>query len=185
MKKAQSLVATALLCAASATQATILQPTNEDVNFIMAGNNYTLAIFDDADLTFSNALEVDMQFSYTDVWSGEDMYTGSVSFTPWPETSGSSYSVSNGTTSLALGDTTDFFMALYDSFNSTWVTDSAYTQGNGGVSVVEFVLGGEFPATETTVTIDTEMSPVPVPAAAWLFATGLIGLAGVARRSAA
>lgn len=34
----------------------------------------------------------------------------------------------------------------------------------------------------SVLTVNVGTSPVPVPAAAWLFATGLIGLVGVARR---
>lgn len=180
MKKTQSLAVAALLCGASVAQATIIQPTNENVNFSMI-DDYTLAIFDDADRELNSALVVDMQYSpYI------DRYTGSVRFSPWSEVSGTTYSVSNGTTSLGLGETTDFFIALYDAAHSMWVTDSAYTELNGSFSLVEFKLGQVcFPETEEIVTVDMETSPVPIPAAAWLFSTGLIGLAGVARRSAA
>ena len=44
-----------------------------------------------------------------------------------------------------------------------------------------FVSTGQLAGTWTTATI----SPVPVPAAAWLFGSGLLGLVGLARRKAA
>ena len=42
---------------------------------------------------------------------------------------------------------------------------------------------GQAPAFTGVVTNSSATSPVPVPAAAWLFGSGLVGLAGVARRN--
>ncbi|MGB5407852.1 MAG: VPLPA-CTERM sorting domain-containing protein [Thiogranum sp.] len=44
---------------------------------------------------------------------------------------------------------------------------------------------GEIFPTYAGATITVETSPVPVPAAAWLFASGLLGMVGVARRQSA
>jgi hypothetical protein len=51
----------------------------------------------------------------------------------------------------------------------------------GGMCMTGHAAGGTMAATPASLTI-SEASPVPVPAAAWLFGSGLIGLVGVARR---
>jgi len=79
------------------------------------------------------------------------------------------------------GDGTNYSAANY-AFNS--VTDTftnslvpmLYDSGAG----VGFGSGADM----TRVTVSTAVSAVPVPAAVWLFGSGLIGLAGFARRKA-
>ncbi len=183
IKVLKLLAACLLMLSAAATQAsTVLAPTNEDVNFIVSDNNYTIGIFDEADTAFQNNLNVNMGYLYTDYATRTDYYSGLISFSPWPETTGP-YTASNGTLNLDLGVTTNFIVALYD--GSKWIADSGVIEGsNGNVSVLMFDISTDLPGQgeKNVVAVDVQMSPVPVPAAVWLFATGLIGLAGIARR---
>ncbi|RDH84501.1 MAG: hypothetical protein DIZ80_03205 [endosymbiont of Galathealinum brachiosum] len=63
----------------------------------------------------------------------------------------------------------------FDSFGLGILAQRSVTTGNGGNAVTtDYVLSAHWEA--------TTLSPVPVPAALWLFGSGLIGLAGLAKR---
>lgn len=53
---------------------------------------------------------------------------------------------------------------------------------NGLLSMVLEAEWGDFYFDNATLTAETDVSAVPVPAAVWLFASGLIGLVGISRR---
>lgn len=55
---------------------------------------------------------------------------------------------------------------------------------NGGRIEGGFVLAGDIASDFTGSILSAKASPVPVPAAVWLFGSGLLGLAGIARRKA-
>ena len=59
----------------------------------------------------------------------------------------------------------------------TWIQDISATNLGGGFYSVEFFDGVNI--------LEVDVQVVPVPAAVWLFGSGLIGLIGVARRKAA
>lgn len=61
-----------------------------------------------------------------------------------------------------------------------------YTGNNFVISNTPYLLNGQYGSVEMTdLQVTTEfVSAVPVPAAVWLFGSGLIGLAGIARRKA-
>ena len=92
-----------------------------------------------------------------------DAFGASFNFTPWAD----------GNYFLAI--TADFNQGV-DAFGN-FSSDSAFqsTQDILGTSWAAFA-GGSFTSFDYTV------STVPVPAAAWLFGSGLLGLAGIARR---
>jgi hypothetical protein len=63
----------------------------------------------------------------------------------------------------------------------TGVSDAVITLAEAAVGGMWAATGGVFYPTYTGATVNST-SAVPVPAALWLFGSGLIGLAGVARR---
>lgn len=86
----------------------------------------------------------------------------------------SPYQASFGSDIAELGATAEFELALWDGSDFTFVTSATpiiegnwYSISFGGVT-------GEVQG--------VDLAPVPVPAAVWLFGSGLIGLAGIARR---
>jgi hypothetical protein len=88
------------------------------------------------------------------------------------------YTVSFGADTAALGSTAEFELALWDLSSSTFsfVTNfTAIVEGNW-YSISFGDVTGQIQG--------VDLAPVPVPAAVWLFGSGLIGLVGVARRRA-
>ena len=81
-----------------------------------------------------------------------------------------------GTESALLGDTAEFELALYDGATFIEVTSwTAILPGN--TYDIQFgELSGELKG--------VDLAPIPVPAAVWLFGSGLLGLVGIARRRA-
>lgn len=68
----------------------------------------------------------------------------------------------------------------FDSFGLNVLADRSVTTGNGKNAVTtDYSLVAHWDAATL------ELAAVPVPAAAWLFGSGLLGLAGVARRKSA
>jgi hypothetical protein len=86
------------------------------------------------------------------------------------------YVASFGADLADLGSTAEFELALWDGSSFTFVTSAtAIVEGNW----YSISFG------DVTGTIQgVDLAPVPVPAAVWLFGSGLIGLVGVARRRA-
>ncbi len=205
MKMMQTVAAAAALVGSMSAQAslislqsdpTILLPTDGSVNFqvyteIGADMSYTIGIFDKDDSLMANNLNVEMSFHTTiedyNFNPVADLHTGLVTFSPWG-TSSASYTVMNesGTASIDLGATMDFIVAISTDNGLSWITNSdfiASSNGEMGKLIFDIPMGDNDVRTGV-IAIDVEMSPVPVPAAVWLFATGLVGLAGVARRKA-
>ena len=147
---------------------------NADFFYLSIPANFTLGLFDANDLGFSTALMVN---------------TGNaVSFSP-NTTGAGAYTATNDQSLLSipipttLGGNAAFILGLFDSNTSTWLGDSGATDVSGGA-------GTAFNVSFTTASgqimgVDMTLAQVPVPAAAWLFGSGLIGLVGVARRKKA
>lgn len=138
----------------------VFSPTDGNINVLLDDlGGGTLAIFDDSDTGFSGPyLEIDVPSVAS--------FSGPV---------GMDYTVTNSTfDSLTLTGSANFLLAL-DS-GSGWMMPTAVTPLGASAYTVSF--------DEASVLItDISAATIPVPAAAWLFASGLIGLVGVARRS--
>lgn len=165
MKLRNFLLVTSLCASASVANATsVFYPTDGDINFIFEGGSLagvTLAIFDEAaDFGVGSYLEVDVPELI--FWDGVDTLSDI------------------DTNSLTIDG--DFVLAVSADGGTTWTggdinSGSEFTSPEANTYAVHFTgIGG------TEIVVD--LAPVPVPAAVWLFGSGLLGLVGVARRRA-
>ena len=144
----------------SATAATIFAPTDGDVNFLLADlQGGTLAMFDDGDQNYSGpAIEIIVP-STVDI-------TG-------PVNSNNDHLATNSLgDALTLTVNHNFILGL--NVNGAWLPDTSVFDQGANSYTVTFGNGG------SVLMVDTQV--VPVPAAAWLFGSGLLGLVALARR---
>jgi hypothetical protein len=168
MKVRNLLLGTALFVTASVANATtIWLPTDGDINFSLqtgALGSYELRIFDEeAGIPSGDSLLV--------VTPDLIYVNGSTSL---------HYNSDFSDTGLAYDG--DFVLAVSNDGFATWTTGDAnmastLTVPEANMYAVKFGNIGGF-----ELVID--VTPVPVPAAVWLFGSGLLGLVGVARRRA-
>ena len=183
---ARTLVAaTLLLTSFTATAATIWAPTNMDTDFIQfdfAGNpnagagisttGGTLALFDDSD------------FGGTPLIIGKD--GGQVVFTDNNDGSWTAdfFDVSDNLGgSIPLSGDNSFSLGM--DWGAGYVGDSNATlisSPDTYLIVFDGLDGSGGQISGNTLAVD--LAPIPVPAAVWLFGSGLIGLIGIARRKA-
>ncbi len=158
MKISKILIAGFLaLFATLANASTVFEPTDGDVNFIFPTlGGYDLYIFDDSVSVGSMTAATGLLVSVPEA----------ITFTSAPDATGS-----NGTLSLS-GDT-KFVLGITDGVS--WMTDNGGYIDLGASSYLV-----SFDGAKSVLTVDVAV--VPVPAAAWLFASGLLGLVGIARR---
>ena len=165
MKLRNVLLATSLLASTSVANATsVFYPTDGDINFIFEGGalgGLTLAIFDEeADFGVGPNLEVDVPELI--FWDGVNTLS---------DIDANSLTIDG-----------DFVLAVSDDGGTTWTggdinPGSVFTHPEANSYAVQFTgLGG--------IEVVVDLAPVPVPAAVWLFGSGLLGLVGVARRRA-
>ena len=176
MKKTiNCLAATAfMLASTAASAATVWAPTNEDVDFIqldLPGLSLTtggadLVMFDEADFGGDALVIGEFGGHVTFTASGSDWIA---QFFDVNDVAGDSITL-YGDNHFVLG--MDWGIGGYFP-DSDWVLTS---------SPDTYLITFESEAIGKTLAVDVKV--VPVPAAAWLFGSGLIGLAGVARRRA-
>ncbi|HSH29273.1 MAG TPA: VPLPA-CTERM sorting domain-containing protein [Thiohalobacter sp.] len=168
-----------LAMAANANAATVWLPTDGDVNqvsFELAAAGGAIALFN-YDLTTNS------------IYPGQRLDVALSAGVGTVDFSDPGNTITSGANSLNLGTDGKYF-AVGVSMDSgvSWTFDNdnpTNLQGNNWKLFFETASG-----TQTTVQIDaTPYSPstgpatvVPVPAAVWLFGSGLLGLVGIARR---
>jgi len=165
------LTGIALLAWGTANASTVLSATDGDVNFLFdpltAG--IELFMFDDDD--------------------NNDFAAGNNLLVPIPSIVGiagpisGNFLASNTNGILTLTTAPDFVLAVFDSNlaggNGAWVGDTgAVVLGNGNAVQLTFDTSGGVLVVDVAKTLVT----VPVPAAVWLFGSGLLGMVGIARR---
>ncbi len=173
------LIGFAFLVSGSANAvSTVFFPTNQNINFVSTVNNGSsglqLGMFDDANTGFTGT-------NFLQIALGNDTAT----FAP---TIGQNvdYTITNSSdigfptnNSATLFGSDLFLLGMRDTENSnTWFDPDAIVcnSQNGTCSV-------SWTGLSTELIVDIQ--PVPVPAALWLFGSGLLGLVGLARRKAA
>jgi hypothetical protein len=104
---------------------------------------------------------------------------GNVLVTPTatPADGGSNYSAIFGSDTASLGATAEFELALYDSASFTFTLMTGFSKQLDNAYLISF---GDINGTVQGV----DLQPIPVPAAVWLFGSGLLGLVAVSRRRA-
>ena len=176
--------ATFMLATSAATATTVWAPTNIDTDFIqfdfagnpdagagISTNGGDLALFDDSDTGFANALVIGDgggHVVFTDnndgSWNAEVFDVGNASGGSITLSGNNSFSLAIDWGAGYFGDTNsslisgpDIYLIVFDGFNG---------------------LGDRISGN----TLAVDLAPIPVPAAAWLFGTGLLGIVGIARR---
>lgn len=179
MKKIKLMVA-ALFALASfeAAAATIWAPTNADTDFIQFGDGLgittmggTLALFDDDTGLTGTPLEIGQgggQVVFTDnndgTWNAEAFDVTNTSL-------GSITLL--GSNNFMLG--IDWGAGYFGDTNATPISSpDTYLIVFDGQDVTGSISGN---------TLAVDLAPIPIPAAVWLFGSGLIGLVVVARRT--
>ena len=169
MKIRNILIGIALLASGTANASTVLSATDGDVNFLFAPlpEGVTMYMFDDDDNNNFAAAASNLQVPIPSIVGISGPQSGN-------------FLASNSNGSLTLTTAPNFVMAVFDANlgGGTWVGDSnPVFYGDGNSAQLTFDLSG------STLVVDVQ--PIPVPAAVWLFGSGLIGLVGLARRKKA
>ncbi len=172
MKLQTILTATVIsLSMGAANAATVWVPTNADTDFLqfeiagLSTNGGSLALFDEAD------------FGGTGLTIGT--LGGEVSFLA----NGSNWDASFNGSTITLLDDYNFVLGMSWDGGSTWYEDSSYLLAGGTPDSYQINFDGFNAGLEVMgSTLGVDLQPVPVPAAVWLFGSGLMGLAAIARR---
>jgi hypothetical protein len=98
---------------------------------------------------------------------------GTINFSNETPVGSGNYTATNALSEApALSGGNDFMVGIWD--GSSWIMDSGNTTLPANSAQLTFSVGGDMLAVDVAV--------IPVPAAVWLFGSGLVGLVSVARR---
>lgn len=165
-----SILVVSILTVAKVDAATIFAPTDGDVNFLLGDLlGAQLAMFDDSDQTYLGS---------SLLGSSLDVQIGDVVGFSGPNGSGD-HVATNTTTAgtMLLTGSSNFILGLSTDGGTSWMADSSVISLGANSYSVTFGTGAN------VIEVDVQIVPaIPVPAAVWLFGSGLIGLVGVARR---
>lgn len=191
MKVSKILIAGVLaLSATAASASTVLFPTDGDVNFYVSSSfvtaGYSLAIFDDSEavspggaiVSSTGSLDVVMQgpfFTFAGpAYGGIINFAGAVG-------PGGAYQASNDASTVFnfTGPNDNFIVGISTDNGASWYADIGSSPGPANSQQLSFAVENG------TFVVDVGKVPaVPVPAAVWLFGSGLLGMVGIARRRA-
>jgi hypothetical protein len=153
----------------SAKASTVLAATDGTANFFFDElSDAQLGLFDDDLEIAGTALEVPVPSTVSIAPDGAGDFT-----------------VTNeNSDQLPLTNQPWFVLGVSTDGGSSWIADSGVAALGADAFRVFFQLGGA--GAGSVVAVDVQIAPmvVPAPAALWLFACGLIGLLGTARRTA-
>lgn len=186
MKILLYLASAALMLASTSVNATVWHPTNSDTDFIqfdfagnpdagsgISTNGGTLALFDDSDFG-GNALVIGENGGHV-VFTDNENGSWNAEVFDVTNTSGGSITLSNNP-NFVLG--MDWGAGYFGDTNSTLISSP-----DTYLIVFDGVDGPERPISGNTLAVD--LAPIiPVPAAVWLFGSGLLGLVAMMRRRA-
>jgi hypothetical protein len=157
-----------ILSVARVDAATIFAPTDGNTNFL-AGNltGAQLAMFDDSDQSYGgSSLAVQLGDQVGFVGGLSDFVATNASNNP-------------GSQTLTLTGSDNFILGLSIDNGASWLADSSVVSAGINAYTVSFASGNN------VIQVDVQVIPaIPVPAAVWLFGSGLLGLIGIARRKA-
>jgi len=184
IKKRLMLTAACVLNFTCAQAITVFSPqlnrvdnTFENADFFSFSmpSHYQLGLFDYTDTGFNHALFLQTGDSVSFSPSSPNPVG---LFTARNDISGVSISVSTASPSP---NTPSFILALLDTNTRIWHQDTFVSPLNTAGSA--WSIGFDTTSGMTT-SVDIVLSTVPIPTSLWLFATGLVGLVGVARKAA-
>ena len=163
MKIRNILIGVAFLASGTANATTVFAPTDGDVNFILGLFNPSdtiLAMFDDSDQSFMGSqLVIDIPEEIAIAVSG-----------------GGNFKATGNLGMLTLTGSDHFILAVSTDGGANWSGNTGIVDVGANSYNVVFSNG-------TVVEVDVQV--IPVPAAVWLFGSGLLGLVGIARRKKA
>lgn len=174
-KLKSTFVAMALLAAGSSHAATVLSPTDGDVNFFNISLTnvpwaFELFMLDDSTV-INNSLT-----------SASGLLIPLPSIVGVSGPIGSNYIATNANAqTLLLTGSDHFVLAIHNLNTNAWIEDSgAISMGANAERIIfEYTNANQ---TTAILAVDVAIAPVPVPAAIWLFGSGLLGLAGFGKR---
>jgi hypothetical protein len=178
-----AILITCLSCNPQSVEAgTIWAPTNEDTDFIqldfggpgpgsgISTNGGTLALFDDDTGLTGPALEIGQDGGHV-VFSDNEDGTWDAEVFDVTNTSGGSITLLGGNANFELG-------ISWDGGVTYWGDTGSSVQSSPDTYLIVF--DGSVDGQGSILAVD--IAPIPLPASVWLLGSGLLGLAGMARR---
>jgi len=150
-----------------------INTVNQSADVIIANDGLSFSMFDTGAeflfinfMTPTNTIGITFDYSYTPLFNDQDNY-----YNAQLSSSGSTedWEIFYGTGGNISGTSTLLFQAGNVYHDMLWTIESR-------------PVGTTIPSDLVLTISNVNFEPVPVPAAAWLFGSGLIGLIGVARR---